>query len=198
MHSYLSQDLITMRGATSVTTITQAEGAWLDLFAYEDIVCWLDVKEVTTGGGTVQMSYETSPSKDDSLFVAMPTPLTLGTLGLTPTAWVLSALTTFQVPLARWFRWKLMASGGTLSWDVTFRLWVSANSNARRRQGTAAAGRSIPMHRTPGNRWNPPAFAGGPPPSLAGGGAQAASGPGRVAANGPPAGSSGVNIQGRK
>ena len=31
MHSYLSQDLITMRGATSVTTITQAEGAWLAL-----------------------------------------------------------------------------------------------------------------------------------------------------------------------
>jgi hypothetical protein len=67
MHAFMLQDWITIRG--SVTTITQGEDGWLDLTAYQDLVFWVDCREVT--GTTPAISFQTSPTKDESLFTTV-------------------------------------------------------------------------------------------------------------------------------
>lgn len=129
MHSFISQDLVTIRGSSSTTTITQSEHAWLELPEYPNAVAWLDVREITTGGGTVQIAYQTAPTADESLFVPLYGPSTL-TLPFTPSLGItVSPLLKdlLYAPLARWFRWQLTASGTTSSWDITFRLFVAAH-----------------------------------------------------------------------
>jgi hypothetical protein len=114
----------TMRGATSVTTITQSESQWLDLTGFEDIITWLEVKNLTPGGGTgVTLQYQTSPTKDEALFAGTAAAFAM-TTGVTVTKALMSAAT---VPLARWLRWQLGSGGATASWDATFRLWIAAN-----------------------------------------------------------------------
>jgi hypothetical protein len=135
MHTFLSQDLVTIRGPTGNTTITQGHNAWLELPEYPDIVAWLDVHELTPGAaGTVQMGYQTAPTADDTSFLALSStlitvPLTV-TVGVTATPLLKDLLT---VPLAKWFRWQLTASSmGT--WDITFRLFVAANCLSHRQR----------------------------------------------------------------
>jgi hypothetical protein len=97
--------------------------AWLDLEAFADVVFYLEVREVTPpGAGSVQVSFETSPTRDESLFAPLAT-LT-PTAGASPTV-VKALLASNAVPLARFIRWKLVGTqGGT--WDMTFRAVASA------------------------------------------------------------------------
>ena len=114
----------TMRGAISVTTITQSESQWLDLTGFEDIVTWLEVKNLTPGGGTgVTLQYQTGPTKDEALFAGTAAAFVM-TTGVTVTNALMSAA---SVPLARWLRWQLGSGAATASWDATFRIWVAAN-----------------------------------------------------------------------
>ncbi len=54
----------TMRGGVSVTSITQSEAQWLDLRGFEDIVAWLECKNVTPSGATnITLQYQTAPTK---------------------------------------------------------------------------------------------------------------------------------------
>ncbi len=138
MKSFLSQDFLTLRGSAA-GTITQGEQGWLDLPGVSNAVAWLDVKEITLGGGTVQVSFQTSPEQDDSLFVPMTGPTTTvpfsPSLGVTVTP-LLKELLGFGnglgyatgAPLSRWFRWQIIASGTFSStWDITFRLFLAAH-----------------------------------------------------------------------
>jgi hypothetical protein len=138
MRTFIAQDFVTMRGSTN-GTITQGRNGWLELPEYPDAVAWLDVREVTTGGGTITMGYQTAPSEDDSAFTAITGPVTANTVPFTATVGVtvtplLKDLLT--VPLAHWFRWQLAASGTSGTWDITFRLFIAANclSPRHRRQ----------------------------------------------------------------
>jgi hypothetical protein len=131
MHSIVSQDWVTIRGqsASEPATITQGTNGWLELAAYQDVVAWLDVRELTLSGGTVQMAYQTAPSADESLFAMMSGPLATvpfsPSVGVTVTTLLKQQLT---APLARWFRWQLTTSGTfSTAWDITFRLFLSAN-----------------------------------------------------------------------
>jgi hypothetical protein len=113
----------------TVTTFSQGHNAWLELPKYPDAVAWLDVHELTLPGtGTLSMSYQTSPTADDSLFVALSGPLATipfaPSLGVTVTPLLKDLLT---VPLAHWFRWQLTVSSPSAMWDITFRLFISAN-----------------------------------------------------------------------
>jgi hypothetical protein len=140
MYTFVSQDLVTMRGPSSAV-ITQGNSAWLDLAEFQDVVAWLEVLELTTAQ-YVNISYQTAPTADDSLFVpisgplmTMPfniatvvtiTPLLKELLGVPPLSSPLGA------PLARWFRWQLIGGPTAGTWDVTFRLFVSANCLRKR------------------------------------------------------------------
>ncbi len=119
MRSYRWQDWTTIRGG--VTTVTQGETEWLDLEACEDVFFWVQVSNVD---GNPTLTYQTSPTLDDSLFTSMlTTPITLvgnGSVVVTPVLMLTSA-----VPLARFVRWQL---SGTPTWDVTFRVMVAGST----------------------------------------------------------------------
>jgi hypothetical protein len=74
MHTFTLQDWTCIRGAE---TVTQAEPEWLDLEGYQDVFFWL---QASSANGTPTITFQTSPTLDDSLFtypsgVASPPPL---------------------------------------------------------------------------------------------------------------------------
>lgn len=138
MDGLVLQDWTTTRGqgGAGITTVIQSESAWLDLAAYRDIVAWLDVREASADAGvTVQLTFQTAPAKDESLFVAMASPVNLSAgLIVVPMLAPLAA-----APLSRYLRWRLSPSATTATpWDVTFRCIVAANRPGRRRRPTTS------------------------------------------------------------
>jgi len=69
MHAFILQDWNTIRGASTIATVIQSEDNWLDLTPYQDVMFWVDCRAFT--GTTVQIQFQTSPTKDDSLFTAL-------------------------------------------------------------------------------------------------------------------------------
>jgi hypothetical protein len=121
MHGFILQDWTTIRGGGSVTTVTQQETDWLDLSPYQDVVFWVDVKEVTSNP---TLYLQTSPTLDDSFFQSMTTVTMAAAAAPTVVALLmLSASTT--IPVARYVRWQI---AGTTTWDATFRIALAANS----------------------------------------------------------------------
>jgi hypothetical protein len=163
-----------MRGASTVTTINQSEATWLDLRGFEDIVAWLDCKEVTVGGGAPTLTYQTAPTKDDVLFTGLTTAVTLSSGLVKITKMTMAGAT---VPLARWLRWQLASGGATGTWDVTFRLWIAANvgphplrpkinappirPNGKSCNGDCAKGGTTPVAVPPSTRAQPPSLPSG-------------------------------------
>jgi hypothetical protein len=120
MHSFVLQDYTTIRGGTGASTITQGEAGWLDLSAYQDVIFYIDTREAT---GSPTIYFQTSPTKDESLFTAMVsggTGLSAGTV--TAVKALMSGAT---VPVARYVRWQII---GAPTWDATFRVLIAANS----------------------------------------------------------------------
>jgi len=125
MHAFILQDWTTIRAASGVTTITQAEDQWLDLSPYQDVTFWIDTKSSTN---TPTIAFQTAPSKDDALFQAMVVPgYSMPTGGVAAPVVVAAPMTTAAVPLARWLRWQVSATTGGI-WDATFRVLIAANS----------------------------------------------------------------------
>jgi hypothetical protein len=108
---------------------TQSESEWIELGAYEDLVAWIDVREVTLGAGTnVQINLQTAPIKDEYLFVTMESsPLTVTAALTAPSVRkiLLSQATGGSgapIPLGRFLRWQLVANGSpSASWDLSRR-----------------------------------------------------------------------------
>ncbi len=74
MISFVLQDWITVRGDVSVSEIAQGEHEVLGVAPFQDVVFWLEIRAVTNGGANapaVNITYETSPSKDEQLYVPM-------------------------------------------------------------------------------------------------------------------------------
>ena len=127
MRAFVLQDWVTIRGNSTVTSVIQMENNYAQLDAFQDVIFWMQVSEVTVSAGTITMNYETAPLKDESLFTAM------ATAGITTAAMTPPTLTKVllsqnpSVPLSRWVRWRLSASGTTAAWDVSFRILLVAN-----------------------------------------------------------------------
>jgi hypothetical protein len=118
MDRFCLTDWLTVRGAgPGVATITQGENAWLDLSAYDDVIFYLDIKEVS--GSSVTLTYQTSPSKDDASFQAILPPITMAA----GTRVDLALAKYAAVPVARYVRWQI-TNGST--YDATFRVLVAA------------------------------------------------------------------------
>lgn len=109
------QDWVTIRSGSNVPLVTQGADSWIDLGDVEDIVFFLDVREVT---GTATMAYQTSPTRQEKNFVSMRPAFTIGT-GLTITRMFANVA---AIPAARFIRWQLGVGAGQ---DVTFRLWAA-------------------------------------------------------------------------
>ncbi len=126
MDGFLFQDWTTVSSDATSTLVAQSEDGWLDLLDYRDIVFWLDVKSITLGGAAaIAILLETSPSKDERLFMAMDSfPLSLTT---TPLIRKVLEAQNPAVPVCQWVRWRLQAAGPATKWGVTFRLHCAAN-----------------------------------------------------------------------
>jgi hypothetical protein len=148
MYAFMLTDWVTIRGQSTIASIVQSEDCWLDLSGYQDIVGWLECKEVSAGGGTgVQLTYQTGATKDDALFVAVTAAVNIAT-GVTVTSMPKDVVTT---PLARWLRYQLAVTGtpGT-AWDATFRVFIAANAPGRGRPQVMPGGRYVPPSRLAG------------------------------------------------
>ena len=144
MRGFVLQDWVTIRGATSITQVIQNETNWLSLEAYQDAIFWLQAPELTVGGGTVKINYETAPIKDETLFWPMGTAsggITVIGNSMTPqfTQVILSTIGSTGTPLSRWVRWRLTNSA-TGVWDITFRVLVSCNQLFAQGGGGGAGG----------------------------------------------------------
>lgn len=118
MDGLLLQDWVTIRSNGDVSAwVTQGADCWIDLEEYEDLVFYLDVREVS--GGAVQMNYQTSPTKLETSFLPMLPPFTLAAGVRVDRAFFATA----AVPAARYVRWTLTGPVGT--WDATFRIWLA-------------------------------------------------------------------------
>lgn len=122
MDAALLQDSLTINGGDGIRSITQSAHQYLDIGRNEDLVFYLDIKNVS-GTGTVTVSYETSPTPQDSSFLPMIAPVTISAAGLRVDR---AAFSTAAVPPARYVRWRLQCTGGP--WSATFRIWVAAYS----------------------------------------------------------------------
>jgi hypothetical protein len=150
MHGHVLQDFVTIRGASTVTTVTQTESAWLDVTPYQDLFAWIDVREVTLGTWTgIQINLQTAPIKDEFLFVNLQaTPLSVtGALSTPSIIQVIysAGSGTNKVALGSLLRWQLAPTGGTAStWDITFRIAVCCNMVASHSGGGRGGMQGMP------------------------------------------------------
>jgi hypothetical protein len=124
MEGFVMMDWNTIRGAAN-STVVQSEGEWLDLSNHQDVLFWVDCREVS-GATTPQIQFQTSPTKDDSLFQAMVAATNLTTSGVQVYKVILSQVTGAAIPLARHVRWVISCTN-TAAWDATLRIMVAAN-----------------------------------------------------------------------
>lgn len=120
MESALVQELLTLTAGDGVTSLIQSAHQYLDIGQNEDLVFYLDVRNVTGSGVTI--AYETSPTPQDSSFLAMIAPVAITAAGLTVSR---AAFSTAAVPPARYVRWRAQGPGSG-GWNITFRLWLAA------------------------------------------------------------------------
>ena len=120
MDAALLQDLLTINAADGVTSITQSAHQYLDIGQNEDLVFYLDVRDFF--GTPLTVSFETSPTPQDSSFLAMIAPTSIAANGLTVSR---AAFSTAAVPPARYVRWRLQGPG-VGGWNMTFRVWLAA------------------------------------------------------------------------
>ena len=65
MDAALLQEVLTINGQDGIASITQSAHQYLDIGLNEDLVFYLDVKNFS---GAVSISYETSPTPQDTRF----------------------------------------------------------------------------------------------------------------------------------
>lgn len=131
MDGFLLQDWMAVRLAYNAANMLQDEASWRDLSRYRDLSVWLEVRSIdlATGVTGLSVAYETGPTKDESLFVAVATSSVLSAPLATPEIKRVLLGANPTVPLARWLRWKIVPSGSGTSGvsAITFRVSLAAN-----------------------------------------------------------------------
>jgi hypothetical protein len=126
----LLQDWTTISGTGTggnSETVTQTASAWPSLDEYSNITFWLEVRDVTLStGGSATLSYQTSPTPDESFF------MTLGVVTLaaspTPVVTKIRLGSNPAVALARYVRWSISVQGSSTVWSATFRILFAASA----------------------------------------------------------------------
>jgi len=129
MYGLVLQSWITIRG-TNNTPFIQDEADWADMSTFQDVVFWLDVREVTNPGGGISVNYETAPIKDPGLGGAVGLFQPMGTVNVaapvTPALTKIVLANAPSIPLATWVRWNINSNAAG-AWDLTFRILMTAN-----------------------------------------------------------------------
>ena len=140
MHCFPFQDWLTLRGTATgaIASITQTESSWLDVSPYQNVVAWLDVREVTSpSGGSLYIDFQTGPAKDENYFLSLVNQQGQSTSGVAMTSASSPTVQRFlqdgaYTPLSRWLRWKVSTNvSTTTAWDVTFRIWLAVSHAVR-------------------------------------------------------------------
>jgi hypothetical protein len=92
MYGYVLQDWITIRGTTvaggnvfgGAGDIIQGESTWMGFSSFQDVVFWLDIREITPPTTSLNFAFETAPTKDNNLFTSMNGTSGLVIASLTP------------------------------------------------------------------------------------------------------------------
>jgi hypothetical protein len=116
------QDWTTVSGNVPGTaTVIQGENEWQDLAPYRDCAFWVECRQATFTT-SLTLFVDTAPAADEALFVAIGSIAPHGQ----QTPVVINGILAYPsiVPLARWVRWRLTATG-TGAWSVTFRIWAT-------------------------------------------------------------------------
>lgn len=133
MHGFVLQDWTTIRGGSSISTVTQSEHQWLSLDGYQDLLAWIDIREVglASNMSNIAFNLQTAPIRDEPLFVTMEASPLLATQALTTPSVrkvVLAVSSTWTVPLGKFVRWQLVSNvNPNATWDTTFRILLCAN-----------------------------------------------------------------------
>ena len=129
MYTYILQDWISPRVDETQASLIQSEADWLSFQPYQDIIFYVEIKAADTGEATnLELVFETSPSKDESMFKAMTSVAFVGNVGTTQIAKVILSQNP-DVPLARWVRWRFQPHDAPVSdWGATFRVLCAANA----------------------------------------------------------------------
>lgn len=118
---------------SSLASVEQGDESWADVSGFGDAAFWVEVSAVTPPGGAsasgLELFFETSPSRDGSLFLPATGPLLLGSgapfQGASATPLVVTSVTSAStVSLARYVRWRIAAIGGG-TWSLTFRVRIA-------------------------------------------------------------------------
>jgi hypothetical protein len=134
-HSMMLQDWTTAQGTSS--TVIQNASDYLDVSGYQDVAVYLEISQMQNvgfGGAAMNLSLETSPTKDEVLFnsnAPSGNPYLINynftvvpALGVQSIQYSLWATATDKV-LARYLRWKV--AFGTGAQSITFRVWLNLN-----------------------------------------------------------------------
>lgn len=130
--TFLLQDWTTIRAASNLTSVVQAEECWLDVDGYSDATCWIDVAEVTPpgSGNSLALSLETASTCEDAYFVPMSPPVSYGAapfnVARTAPLVARSIRSATTSNLMRYLRWKITPNPSGAAWDMTFRIRVVA------------------------------------------------------------------------
>jgi hypothetical protein len=121
-------DWTTVAGS-GFTLLRQTAEKYVDALNCKDVTVFLEVAEVTNAP---LMYVETSPMRDERLFVSM-----LGTF--LPTVGVAVNVVRYESaanPLARYVRWRVVGTGSGY-FSMTFRIWLALNESGKARRAAA-------------------------------------------------------------
>lgn len=123
MFDGLMQDWTTIAG-DGPTPITQSAHTWPALDDFSNVTFWLEVREVDSAiGGAVTLTYETSPTQDESAFRPLAS-MSL-TVSAAPVITKVRLGDNPQVALGRFIRWTLRGPASGL-WKACFRIFAAA------------------------------------------------------------------------
>jgi len=121
LETRLLQDWVTVQGNAQVLTVTQSVDSWLDIPDHEDLIFYLEVKQIANAP---QMFYLTAPTREArSLWMVIaPFAMTLG-VRADPALFAYTL-----VPPARYVTSLVGTTNANLTWNATFRIWLAAYS----------------------------------------------------------------------
>ena len=129
MDCFELQPWLTIRGMSNIATVVQSEHEWADMSEFRDVVLWTEVALVPPGSGTAYVTFETAPSKDETLFQQAVAPFQVQPTNGTAVYVSVVHRDLASVPIAQWLRWNISQQGFSPTWSVVFRIWAAGMRN---------------------------------------------------------------------
>jgi hypothetical protein len=125
--SFLLTNWATVRGSSSVVSVTQDAGEWLDASQFAEMTFYIDVSEVSQPStGLLLLYLETSATMDETGFLAQPLVGPIPITASTTSPIIAKTASAGGSPLCRYVRWRLFPT--VLNpWDVTMRIRAVGN-----------------------------------------------------------------------